>query len=101
MSTSSSVILDLPNPKVVTITFSNPPANVVTAETALRLNEIVTELERDSDVQVAVFKSDVADLFLNHFGLSAVGELPIPAEGELPAWVLSLRPPNLRLRRLR
>lgn len=31
MSTSSTVILDRPSPKVVTITFSNPPANVVTA----------------------------------------------------------------------
>ncbi len=54
MSTSSTVILDRPSPKVVTITFSNPPANVVTAETAIRLHEIVTDLESDSDVQVVV-----------------------------------------------
>jgi enoyl-CoA hydratase/carnithine racemase len=85
MSTSSTVILDRPNPKVVTITFSNPPANVVTPETALRLNEIVTELERDSDVQVVVFKSDVPDFFLNHFDLAAVGDLPIPASASCPA----------------
>ncbi len=86
MSASSTVILDRQNPKVVTITFSNPPANVVTAETALRLHEIVSELESDSDVQVVVFKSDVPDFFLNHFDLAAAGDLPIPAEGELPVW---------------
>lgn len=75
-----------PSPKVVTITFSNPPVNVVTAETALRLHEIVTGLENDPDVQVVVFKSDVPDFFLNHFDLAAVGDLPTPAEGELPLW---------------
>ncbi|MFJ2759378.1 enoyl-CoA hydratase/isomerase family protein [Nocardioides sp. NPDC087217] len=86
MSTPSSVAVDRPSPKVVTITFSNPPVNVVTAETALRLHEIVTGLENDPDVQVVVFKSDVPDFFLNHFDLAAVGDLPTPAEGELPLW---------------
>jgi len=86
MSTPSSVAVDRPSPKVVTITFSNPPVNVVTAETALRLHEIVTGLENDPDVQVVVFRSDVPDFFLNHFDLAAVGDLPTPAEGELPLW---------------
>lgn len=86
MSTPSSVVIDRPSPKVVTITFSNPPVNVVTAETALRLHEIVTGLENDPDVQVVVFKSDVPDFFLNHFDLAAVDDLPTPAEGELPLW---------------
>ncbi|MBT2500117.1 enoyl-CoA hydratase/isomerase family protein [Agromyces sp. ISL-38] len=86
MSTSSTVILDRPSPEVVTITFHNPPANVVAAETAVRLHEIVTDLESDSDVQVVVFKSDVPDFFLNHFDLAALGELPPTPEGELPIW---------------
>ena len=84
--TSSTVILDRPSPKVVTITFHNPPANVVTAETAVRLHEIVTELENDSDVQVVLFKSDVPDFFLNHFDLAAVDALPAPQGDELPIW---------------
>jgi enoyl-CoA hydratase/carnithine racemase len=86
MSTSSTVILDRPSPKVVTITFHNPPANVVAAETAVRLHEIVTELENDSDVQVVLFKSDVPDFFLNHFDLAAVDALPAPQGDELPIW---------------
>jgi enoyl-CoA hydratase/carnithine racemase len=35
---------------------------------------------------VVVFKSDIPDFFLNHFDLAAVGDLPTPAEGELPFW---------------
>ncbi|MEO6411190.1 MAG: enoyl-CoA hydratase/isomerase family protein [Pedococcus sp.] len=86
MSTSSTVLLDRPSPKIAAITFHNPPANVVAAETALRLREIVIDLESDADVQVVVFKSDVPDFFLNHFDLAAVADLPTPAEGELPLW---------------
>ena len=86
MSTSSTVILDRPNPKVATITFHNPPANVVAAETAVRLHEIVTDLESDPGVQVVVFKSDVPDFFLNHFDLAAVNELPAPQADEPPVW---------------
>lgn len=86
MSTSSTVILDRPNPKVAAITFHNPPANVVAAETAVRLHEIVTDLENDSDVQVVVFTSDVPDFFLNHFDLAAVNELPAPQTDEPPIW---------------
>ncbi|MBT2534420.1 enoyl-CoA hydratase/isomerase family protein [Arthrobacter sp. ISL-48] len=86
MSTSSTVVLDRPSPKVATITFHNPPANVVAAETAVRLHEIVTDLENDSNVQVVLFKSDVPDFFLNHFDLAALGELPTPQGDELPIW---------------
>ncbi|MDF9816738.1 enoyl-CoA hydratase/isomerase family protein [Streptomyces sp. SPB162] len=86
MSTSSTVILDRPNPKVATITFHNPPANVVAAETAVRLHEIVRDLENDSDVQVVVFTSDVPNFFLNHFDLAAVKELPAPQTDEPPIW---------------
>lgn len=86
MSTPSTVILDRPSPRVATITFHNPPANVVAAETAVRLREIVTDLESDADVQVVVFKSDVPDFFLNHFDLAAVSDLPAPEGDELPIW---------------
>lgn len=86
MSTTSTVILDRPNPKVATIAFHNPPANVVAAETAVRLHQIATDLESDPDVQVVVFNSDVPDFFLNHFDLAAVNELPAPQADEPPIW---------------
>ncbi|MET3721313.1 MULTISPECIES: enoyl-CoA hydratase/isomerase family protein [unclassified Arthrobacter] len=86
MNTASTVILERPTPKIATITFHNPPANVVAAETAIRLHEIVEDLENDADVQVVLFKSDVPDFFLNHFDLAAVDELPVPNPGELPIW---------------
>ncbi|MET3811039.1 enoyl-CoA hydratase/isomerase family protein [Arthrobacter sp. UYEF3] len=86
MNTASTVILERPTPKIATITFHNPPANVVAAETAIRLHEIVEEIENDADVQVVLFKSDVPDFFLNHFDIAAVDELPVPNPGELPIW---------------
>jgi hypothetical protein len=57
---------------------------VVTAETALRLQKIINDLQSDSEAQLLVFKSDVPDFFLNYFDLAAVGDLPTPAESELP-----------------
>ena len=74
------------SPRLATITFSNPPANVTVGETVARLAGILGEIEHDSDLQVVVFKSAVPDFFLNHFDLAAVGDLPVPKKGALPIW---------------
>ncbi len=86
MSKPSTVILERNSPRLATITFSNPPANVTVGETVVRLAGILGELEHDSDIQVVVFKSAVPDFFLNHFDLAAVGDLPVPQNGALPFW---------------
>ena len=86
MSNPSTVILERNSPRIATITFSNPPANVTVGETVARLAGILGEFEQDSDLQVVVFKSAVPDFFLNHFDLAAVGDLPVPKKGALPIW---------------
>ncbi len=86
MSNPSTVILERNSPRLATITFSNPPANVTMVETVVRLAGIISDFERDSDLQVVVFKSAVPDFFLNHFDLAAAGDLPVPEKGALPIW---------------
>ena len=77
MSNPSTVILEPSSPRLATITFSNPSANVTAVETVTRLAGILGEFEQDDDLQVAVFKSAVPDFFLNHFDLAAAGDLPV------------------------
>ena len=69
------------------MTFTNPPVNLVVAETVVRLHEIVSDLTDDPDIQVVVFKSGLPDFFVNHFDLAAAADLPA-AEGEnaVPIW---------------
>lgn len=47
MSQPSTISLDRPTPKIATITFSNPPVNLVVGETVTRLHELVVELGGD------------------------------------------------------
>ena len=61
MSNQSTVTLERNSPRLATITFSNPPVNVIIVETVARLGAILGQFEQDSDLQVVVFKSDVPD----------------------------------------
>ncbi len=53
------------------VTFDNPPLNIFGPETIPQLNEIVTALETDSHVKVAVFDSAVDGFFLTHYNFLA------------------------------
>ncbi|MCX4705481.1 enoyl-CoA hydratase/isomerase family protein [Streptomyces sp. NBC_01373] len=94
MSQPSTVRLERTTPQIAKITFANPPVNLVVPETLVRLHEIVTEFEKDPDLQVVVFTSEVPDFFLNHFDASQAAGIPAPEhEGGNPVWtdiVLSL-----------
>ena len=48
------------------ITFDNPPLNLMGPEFVLEFREIVTAIETDEQVKVAVFESAVDGFFLNH-----------------------------------
>jgi enoyl-CoA hydratase/carnithine racemase len=87
MSQPSTISLERPTPKIATITFSNPPVNLIIGETVTRLHELVVELGDDPDIQVVVFKSGVPDFFFNHFDLAAAADFPVP-EGKdaVPIW---------------
>src|ERR1700719_2812069 len=56
------------------VTFDNPPLNIFGPETIPELNEIVTALETDEDVKVAVFDSAVDGFFLTHYNFLAKPE---------------------------
>jgi enoyl-CoA hydratase/carnithine racemase len=56
------------------ITFDHPPLNIFGPETIPQLSEVVSELETDQDVKVAVFDSAVEGFFLTHYDLLAKPE---------------------------
>jgi hypothetical protein len=87
VSQPGTISLERPAPKIATITFSNPPVNLITGETVTRLHELVAELGGDPGIQVVVFKSGVPDFFLNHFDLAAAADYPVPeGTGAVPVW---------------
>ncbi|MFI7708412.1 enoyl-CoA hydratase/isomerase family protein [Nonomuraea sp. NPDC049480] len=87
MSNPSTISIERPTPEIATITFSNPPVNLLVPETVTRLHELVVELGDDPDIQVVVFKSGVPDFFFNHFDLAVAADFPVP-EGKdaVPVW---------------
>ena len=87
MSQPSTISLERPAPKIATITFSNPPVNLVVGQTVTRLHELVAELGDDPGIQVVIFKSGVPDFFLNHFDLAAAADFPVPEGSDaVPIW---------------
>jgi len=87
MSQPSTISLERATPKIATITFSNPPVNLVMGETMTRLHELVAELGDDPGIQVLVFKSGVPDFFFNHFDLAAAADFPVPElKDAVPTW---------------
>src|SRR6266536_2079069 len=54
MSQPSTISLERPAPKIATITFSNPPVNLVVGETVTRLRELSVELGDDPGIRVIV-----------------------------------------------
>jgi enoyl-CoA hydratase/carnithine racemase len=87
MTEHSTIQLERSSPQVAKITFTNPPVNLIVAETVLRLAEIVTELQKEADIQVVVFDSGVPDFFFNHFDLAAAADFPVPdREDAVPIW---------------
>src|SRR5580693_4206517 len=56
------------------VTFDHPPLNIFGPEAIPQLNEIVTALETDESVKVAVFDSAVEGFFLTHYDFLARAE---------------------------
>lgn len=87
MSQPSTVRLERTTPEIAKITFANPPVNLVVPETVVRLHEIVAGFEKDPDLQVVVFTSEVPDYFFNHFDAAQADGIPAPEhEGGTPVW---------------
>lgn len=87
MSEHSTIHYERTSPQIAKITFANPPVNLITGETVLRLIEIVQELATDPDIQVVLFDSATPDFFYNHFDLAAAADFPAPEDPDAaPAW---------------
>ncbi|HEV3282158.1 MAG TPA: hypothetical protein VG032_11215 [Acidimicrobiales bacterium] len=59
-----------------TVTFDNPPVNLVDPEMILDLQALVDQLEHDPVVAVVVFKSAHGDHFLRPYDMSRVADTP-------------------------
>src|SRR5215467_10641004 len=65
-----------------TITFSNPPINVFLPTTIVELGALMTDIEGDPSVKVAVFQSANPDFFIAHLDVTKAAERP----GVLALW---------------
>src|SRR4051812_13877079 len=75
-------------PKIRKVTFTNPPVNVVGADTVVQLLDVVNELSRDEQVQVVVFDSGTPGYFYNHADLAQVPDLlALNSADGTPTWV--------------
>ena len=59
-----------------TVTFDNPPVNLVDPEMILELQALVDQLERDPDGTVVVFDSANVDHFLGPYDISRAADTP-------------------------
>ncbi|GBD49794.1 enoyl-CoA hydratase/isomerase family protein [Methylopila sp. Yamaguchi] len=76
---SDMVRLQKRTPQIWRVTISNPPFNLVVPELVSALHAVVTETERDPEVKVVLFASDIEGYFINHFDLSKALDFPMEA----------------------
>lgn len=71
------------------VTFDNPPVNVIGPDMMRDLKELLTELERNTEVNVVLFTSADPDFYLAHYDLDsdpAIAE-SLPSPTGYAAWV--------------
>lgn len=86
-ASSSLVTLDKRTPQLWQVTIANPPFNLVAPEIVSALHSIVIDMDRDPEVKVIVFRSQIEGYFINHFDLSKAQDFPIESTNPpLPTW---------------
>lgn len=87
-STPSALVkLDKRSPQLWQVTIANPPFNLVVPEIVSALRAIVQDMDRDPEVKVIVFRSEIEGYFINHFDLSKARDFPIePSDPPVPTW---------------
>ena len=89
-STWTHFTLDRRSPTYWRVTFNHPPVNTITATTARELAELVSLIERDTQLNVVVFDSANPDFFLAHYDIendpSKTAALGVGPTG-MPAWI--------------
>ncbi|MBR1250297.1 enoyl-CoA hydratase/isomerase family protein [Bradyrhizobium sp. AUGA SZCCT0169] len=85
---SPLVKLDKRTPQLWQVTIANPPFNLVVPEMVSALHSVVKDMDRDPEVKVIVFRSELEGYFINHFDLSKARDFPVePSDPPLPTWV--------------
>lgn len=75
-------------PNIRRVTFSNPPVNVVGADTVTQLLEVLDELSRDGETRVVIFDSSTPGYFFNHADLAQMTELlGLKNADSTPTWI--------------
>ena len=74
MSDTEQIRLERHSPALWRVTFDHPPLNIFGPAALPQLNAIVTALETDPDVKVAVFDSAVEGYFITHYDFLAKPE---------------------------
>lgn len=76
MPDTSQFNIDRTRPGRRLVTFNNPPINMFTPTTIIELAAVVTDLEDDPSVKVAVFQSAIPEFFIAHLDVSKAAEHP-------------------------
>jgi enoyl-CoA hydratase/carnithine racemase len=75
-SDSSQFHIDDTNRGLWTITFSNPPINMLVPSTIVELGALMARLDADPSVKVIVFQSANPDFFVAHLDVAKAAERP-------------------------
>jgi len=67
---------DRSRPGLWTVTFNNPPINLLEPATIVELQALVSEMEVDQSLKVVVFEAADPDFFIAHFDTSNAAETP-------------------------
>lgn len=68
-----------------TVTFDNPPLNLLDPEVVLALRDLLATPETDEAVKAVVFNGADEDYFISHFDVVRAAEMPGPGPTGLPA----------------
>jgi enoyl-CoA hydratase/carnithine racemase len=68
--------IDHSRPGLWTVTFSNPPINLLDPATIAELQALMSDIETDQSVKVIIFQAADPDFFIAHFDTSKAGEVP-------------------------
>lgn len=89
------ILVDKVSPAYWRVTLHNPPFNIFGPETIPQLNEVITAIEKDPELRVVVFESDVPGFFLTHYDFVP----PLKATTSMPNGPLSMPPlPDMLIR---
>lgn len=85
---SSLVKLEKRSPHLWQVSVANPPFNLIVPEMVSALHAVVMQMDKDPQVKVILFKSDVDDYFFNHFDLTKAADFPMmETNPPTPTWV--------------